>query len=155
MNTNFESLSGHFNYRTEKEHITQSFANRTNSNLRHTQNRSHKKDNIIPYNFKHFLFGIFGLILIFYFILDENNSDIYLSNKGYYGSTSKTNLNNFIRYISNEELSLAQQEINNGNIFEIPERKEVILIKSDFGLVKIRFKNESFEFWTVIEAIKK
>ncbi len=85
-----------------------------------------------------------------------DNSSTYVTNQGYYyGATSKETLKNFIRYSINEEYELANRLIQSGKVFEVTSGKEVILVKSNFGTVKIRFKGESFEFWTVIEAISK
>lgn len=102
---------------------------------------------------------IIGILILGYYMTENeqgNNSSTYITNQGYYyGATSKETLKNFIRYSINEEYGLANRLIQSGKVFEVPSGKEVVLIKSNFGTVKIRFKGESFEFWTVIEAISK
>lgn len=143
-----------------KSQILQTFENYTNNFSRHGKsNRTsnyHYTESKNTFNFKHFFWGLIGLIIISYFIFDiDNEHTTYFTNEGYYGSAYKPTLNKFLRYISDEEDLLAKQQILNGSVFNVPKDREVILIESDFGLVKIRFKNESYEFWTLLETIKE
>lgn len=142
---------------TNNNHLMFSFASSSKTNTRHKENNRNlnlKSENQNVFNFKHFFIGLLILVIVCSFFINTSEQSTYITNKGYYGSTSKTNIENFIRYIVNNEISLAEEQINKGKVFKIQSGKEVILVKSDFSMVKIRFKNNSQEFWTVLETIK-
>lgn len=85
----------------------------------------------------------------------ENSQHTYIIQPNYLGAISEESLHKCIRIINNHDDEALAQMISYGEVFELPEGKEAFLIDSKFmGAVKIRFKGELDEVWTVPEAIE-
>jgi hypothetical protein len=83
----------------------------------------------------------------------ESNSGTYITKPGYYASGTEDNLEQFLVYINNDDQVNINNMINSARVFKLAPYKDVYLIKSNLGLVKIKPKGKDYEMWTFLEAI--
>lgn len=97
-------------------------------------------------------------ILIFFSIWNSNNGtdgNLRTTKFGFYAAYEEESLKQAIRLINhNDEIAL-NQLLYQGEIFELQGGKEIHIIDSNFGLVKIRFRGTNEQVWTIIEALNK
>lgn len=96
------------------------------------------------------------LIFMFYINKDDSTSEpkTYITNSGFYATNSKEDLNIFLQYINDQDQIALDKMFNQARVFELAPNKEVFLVKSNWGVVKIRPKGMQYELWTVTEAIE-
>jgi len=120
--------------------------------------KTQKKNNSIQLTKNTKLILITASILILLSIVKLNNgidNNLRTTKYGYYAAYNDDTLKQAIR-LSNQKDELALDElIYYGDIFELQGGKEIHIIESNFGLVKIRYKGTNEQVWTIIEALNR
>lgn len=108
------------------------------------------------------LIGVGIVFLIFYYYKNMNDSssstnisssNMFLTQSGYKASYSEESLEKLVKYSVHNDLNGINHLFLNNEIFDLPSGKEVYVLKTKFGRVKIRIKDENREVWTFTEAI--
>ena len=101
----------------------------------------------------------FGIILVLFFAIaimnDDGQPQIYITNEGFYATSSRKDLDAIESFKLEQDLEAVQQFLNQARVITLAPNREVFLVASDWGAVKIRPKGMTYELWVLREAIRR
>ncbi|MCB9174356.1 MAG: hypothetical protein H6589_07090 [Flavobacteriales bacterium] len=123
----------------------------------HTKFKSNKPNTSFKINYKILLTAFVAIISIWLmFFSNKNNEDFYYTKSGFGAAFNEKDFDLLLSCSVKNDLQCIQNMINSGSAIELHSGTKVYIVKSTFmGGVIIRPEGETYNLWTVKEALTK